>query len=255
MLDRVALASPYSVDPCLQRLAGPDCGLAAADPYAASGAGAANAANASMYAGADAVFVGFGGDASKDVLFPATADPGPLNRAEWVKYAAAFFNKEVAANKIYDTVKASYGAIKAATAAARKRAGAPAAPVVAWVSTNASGVTFRLEPYKTQLIQVRVCCCCCCCSAVCSFAFVQLAVCAVRAQRKQADERVGVHPFLKSGPNDDTPTRKTTNKPRARRTPAAARSRAPRSSTPRARSAATRRSAPRPSSSPRRAPP
>jgi hypothetical protein len=34
-----------------------------------------------------------------------TADPGPLNRAEWVKFIAAFFNKEIDANSVYDAIK------------------------------------------------------------------------------------------------------------------------------------------------------
>ena len=30
-----------------------------------------------------------------DVAFDASADPGMLQRAEWIKYVAAFFNREV----------------------------------------------------------------------------------------------------------------------------------------------------------------
>lgn len=88
----------------------------------------------------------------------ATADPGPLNRAEWAKYLAAFFNREAAANRLYGGVKSSYDAIESAVAAARRGAGAERAPLVAWVSSNETGVTFRFEPYKTQLIQVGVLC-------------------------------------------------------------------------------------------------
>jgi hypothetical protein len=39
-------------------------------------------------------------------------------------------------------------------AAKRAEPGADAAPKVAWVSTNASGITFRLDPYKAALVQV-----------------------------------------------------------------------------------------------------
>lgn len=34
-----------------------------------------------------------------------TADPGPLNRAEWVKFVAAFFNKELDANSVFAGIK------------------------------------------------------------------------------------------------------------------------------------------------------
>lgn len=34
----------------------------------------------------------------------ATADPGVLNRAEWIKFVALFFNKEIEANKIFTEI-------------------------------------------------------------------------------------------------------------------------------------------------------
>lgn len=40
----------------------------------------------------------------------ASADAGPLHRAEWVKYLALFFNREAAANVFYSRVAASYQA-------------------------------------------------------------------------------------------------------------------------------------------------
>jgi len=40
-----------------------------------------------------------------------TADPGPLNRAEWVKFIAAFFNKEIDANSLYNGIKVSLAGI------------------------------------------------------------------------------------------------------------------------------------------------
>ncbi len=53
----------------------------------------------------------------------ATADPGPLNRAEYIKYIAAFFNKEAQANVLFNQTVARYEAIKAA--AAKAAAGEP----------------------------------------------------------------------------------------------------------------------------------
>jgi hypothetical protein len=38
-------------------------------------------------------------------LCSVTADPGPLNRAEWIKFVAAFFNKEIDANSAFDSIK------------------------------------------------------------------------------------------------------------------------------------------------------
>ena len=38
----------------------------------------------------------------------ATSDPGPLNRAEWIKFVAAFFNKEAQANTLFANIVASY---------------------------------------------------------------------------------------------------------------------------------------------------
>lgn len=49
----------------------------------------------------------------------ATADPGPLNRAEWVKYAGAFFNKEIDANRIYAGIKVRRRSLGCATTRGR----------------------------------------------------------------------------------------------------------------------------------------
>lgn len=57
------------------------------------------------------------------VLLSAADDPGPLNRAEYIKYMAAFFNKESLANTLFNQTVARYEAIKAA--AAKAAAGEP----------------------------------------------------------------------------------------------------------------------------------
>ncbi|GBF99797.1 hypothetical protein Rsub_12237 [Raphidocelis subcapitata] len=156
LVDRVALASPYSVGDCFLRLADSTdgCGLAVPDSYVdpsdAAAAARARGAEAAMANATDAVFRGFEGKGPKDILFPATADPGPLNRAEWVKYVAAFFNKEVQANALYAEIKDAYDRLKAL--AQSKRPPGPR-PRVAWVSANASGVSFRLDAYKTALLE------------------------------------------------------------------------------------------------------
>ncbi|XRB02872.1 putative extracellular protein TR9_065 [Pycnococcus provasolii] len=44
-------------------------------------------------------------ESSKDVSFDATSDPGILNRAEWVKFVAVFFNAEPLANTVFDGIQ------------------------------------------------------------------------------------------------------------------------------------------------------
>lgn len=43
---------------------------------------------------------------------PFTLPPGVLNRAEWVKFVALFFNQERAASDIFAAIKAEYEATK-----------------------------------------------------------------------------------------------------------------------------------------------
>jgi hypothetical protein len=157
--DRVAYASAWSVAPCMQR-------LTASEEDGGCGAVAADSSNATLVAkqapSVDAVF-GFAADAKnpESVAFTATRDPGAVRRAEWIKFAAPFFNKEVEANRLFDAVSGGYDATRDAA-----RAQAPATgplPRVAWLSKSnvskawgydfdgpAYGVFFT--PYKAQLI-------------------------------------------------------------------------------------------------------
>jgi hypothetical protein len=50
----------------------------------------------------------------------AYADPGALNRAEWVKFVAVFFNKEVEANKLFSTISTDYQKLNTSARAAGK---------------------------------------------------------------------------------------------------------------------------------------
>jgi hypothetical protein len=54
----------------------------------------------------------------------AYADPGALNRAEWVKFVAVFFNKEVEANKLFSTISTDYQKLNASARAAGNTAAA-----------------------------------------------------------------------------------------------------------------------------------
>jgi hypothetical protein len=162
--DRVAYGSSWAVAPCMQRLAAPasdgGCGAEAAD----SGNATAVKAQAPRV---DATF-GFAADAnnSESVAFTATRDPGAVRRAEWIKFVAPFFNKEVEANRLFKGVSDAYDATKAAAAeqlAASSASGSAARPKVAWLSksnvTKAWGYEFDgpaygvfFTPYKAQLL-------------------------------------------------------------------------------------------------------
>ncbi len=48
----------------------------------------------------------------------ATLDPGTLDRAEWVKFVAPFFNMEPTANQLFDSINATYTKLKDSVAAA-----------------------------------------------------------------------------------------------------------------------------------------
>jgi ABC-type Fe3+-hydroxamate transport system substrate-binding protein len=84
----------------------------------------------------------------------ATADPGTLARAEWIKFVAPFFNKEVEANQIFANISAAYNATKEAATAATA-AGKKKVAWVAWSSFAGPGVVVYTTPYKSQYIRVR----------------------------------------------------------------------------------------------------
>jgi len=69
-----------------------------------------------------------------DVCFDATSDPGMLHRVEWVKFVAAFFNKEPLANAVFQGIEQRFLAVMSAVLAAREGGGAP--PVCAFVSKS-----------------------------------------------------------------------------------------------------------------------
>ena len=71
-----------------------------------------------------------------DVMFDTTSDPSALARAEWIKFASAFFNLEPRANRLFAEIKAEFEQTKALAAAAV--AGGAVAPKVLWVSAASS---------------------------------------------------------------------------------------------------------------------
>mmetsp|Transcript_45970 Transcript_45970/g.146766 ORF Transcript_45970/g.146766 Transcript_45970/m.146766 type:complete len:456 (-) Transcript_45970:148-1515(-) len=127
----------FITSPCVRKLAGA-CGSisdtkkpsnATAEPEAAAQWEAALASAGVVFT--DFWGTGASGDASKDVAFDASTDPGALQRAEWIKFVSAFFNKESEANAIYARIEAAYRlASQRANAVASK-------PKVAFVSFEA----------------------------------------------------------------------------------------------------------------------
>jgi hypothetical protein len=78
----------------------------------------------------------------------------PLDRAEWFKFVATYFNREYEAEALYRTIRNSYlGLRRAALAAA---ANTQSRTVVAWVymGWNADFVVSK-APFKTTYVQVR----------------------------------------------------------------------------------------------------
>lgn len=88
---------------------------------------------------------------AKAFTVSAAEDPGALNRAEWVKFVALFFNLEKNASDIFDAIQARYEATKAAAA------GAATKPVVAWAQhfqyDKDENYQLSFAPYKAELTE------------------------------------------------------------------------------------------------------
>lgn len=67
---------------------------------------------------------------AQDVAFDATVDPGLLNRAEWIKFLALFFNAESEANALYRSDEAGVQSVTSASAALSTAATGPKPLVV-----------------------------------------------------------------------------------------------------------------------------
>lgn len=84
----------------------------------------------------------------------AYADPGALNRAEWIKFVAVFFNKEVEANRIFTKINSDYQAPNTSARATAAATTPPAANRVAWISKFGDTLTMSYAVYKQQLVTV-----------------------------------------------------------------------------------------------------
>ena len=88
-----------------------------------------------------------------DVMFDTTSDPSALARAEWIKFASAFFNLEPRANRLFAEIKAEFEQTKALAAAAV--AGGAVAPKVLWVSAASSWGPAEISTSSFKLDYVK----------------------------------------------------------------------------------------------------
>ena len=175
LLGRVAYVNTYAVNPCLQYLSSgsgewspvlyftqvldkPSSSLSGCNLQSS----AANSPDISNQSDSTAVFH-YASDSSlpRSVAFTATADPGALNRAEWIKFMSLFFNAEANANSIFGAVSSNYKAISTAGKAVSSKLAKP--PVVAWVQwwpaspyygpfgRNVPALSINFPAYKMQL--------------------------------------------------------------------------------------------------------
>mmetsp|Transcript_48743 Transcript_48743/g.89916 ORF Transcript_48743/g.89916 Transcript_48743/m.89916 type:complete len:516 (-) Transcript_48743:104-1651(-) len=92
-------------------------------------------------ADADAVFTDSWGsgfsNSSRDVVFDVTFEPGALQRAEWLRFLALFFNEEDMADEIMGRIETDYAALKAEAARLQSEdaGGFGGKPKAAWVSS------------------------------------------------------------------------------------------------------------------------
>eukprot|EP00884_Botryococcus_braunii_P017095 jgi/Botrbrau1/4069/Bobra.152_3s0025.2 len=105
---RVNSVSKYSVSPCGQKLLA--CNRTA-PTIDVGGANASTLAAALASTRGDAIIMTGPSNFSNSISFDASSDPGALNRAEWIKFLALFFNKDNQTN--FAQVNASYHALKA----------------------------------------------------------------------------------------------------------------------------------------------
>lgn len=150
--NRISYSSYYAVDPCQQKLA-TACNKASEGLYSPRPVLDAQLVNS------DALFESSASSSiAKSIAFSATSDNGPLNRAEWIKFLAMFFNQELLANALFDDIVSNYVTLKALAqgsvlpkkrAVFVYRAGAYTSP------SYSAPLTWNIEwgvPYKRQLL-------------------------------------------------------------------------------------------------------
>eukprot|EP00249_Psilotum_nudum_P013966 c24600_g1_i10 orf=591-1082(+) len=79
---------------------------------------------------------------NSSVIFDAILEPGPLKRAEWIKFLAPFFDLEERANFVYQQIERNYQCLNASSKDALAK------PLVAWISYNAGVWAFSNDQYR-----------------------------------------------------------------------------------------------------------
>uniref|UniRef100_A0A383V7H6 Uncharacterized protein n=1 Tax=Tetradesmus obliquus TaxID=3088 RepID=A0A383V7H6_TETOB len=161
LIDRVAFSSKFSYNTCLQAIFA--CGqeaVSASAPFdydpspendAEFNASLAEWRQESAAQGSqvDAIFTSSASSNPKSIAVTSFADPGVLKRAEWVKFVAVFFNKEVEAETLFSSITTDYQKLNAS---ARAAAGADA-KTVAWLTQFGDTLTLNYAQYKTEYME------------------------------------------------------------------------------------------------------
>eukprot|EP00850_Spirogloea_muscicola_P014074 SM000098S25154 [mRNA] locus=s98:552233:555162:- [translate_table: standard] len=130
----------YVNSPCLQKLYEEGQVVLLASPYE----------NASLFASqasaVDAILdsTQTPSNITNFISFDASTDPGPLKRAEWIKFLALFFNREALATVVYDKVQASYNCLNGSMSNISVK------PTVAWISYFDGIWSVYNQTYKLQ---------------------------------------------------------------------------------------------------------
>jgi hypothetical protein len=140
--DRQKYISSSTTAPCLQKALGCDADMAAA------GWGEAEKL-AEQIESVDGYFRDYGDAASeKTIAVHSYLDPHVLNRAEWIKFVAAFFNKEDVAEKHMQEEQSKWETLT------KEGASKPTTPLVAFIgaSTWSGEYQISLAAYKVSLV-------------------------------------------------------------------------------------------------------
>jgi hypothetical protein len=143
--DRQMFISQYATAPCLQKAMNCSSTMLSASTYDEGGAEAL----AQQIDSVDGYFRDYGdANSPKTIAVHSYLDPQVLNRAEWIKFVAAFFNKEDVAEQHMKEEEEKWEALTAEAALK------PATPLVAFiVSSSWSGsYEISLAAYKTDLV-------------------------------------------------------------------------------------------------------
>lgn len=138
--DRVRYTTEYAINSCQQKLFS-SCNHG----YNSSDAVQGNSVSAFVSA--------FDSQNPRTITWSAASDPGPLNRAEWIKYLAVFFNKEDVATEIFTNITLAYNSLKSAVST--QAVATASKPTVAWIIKSGWANQYRISfaQYKGTLTQ------------------------------------------------------------------------------------------------------